>query len=65
MNDRINTLDELLADPMIQMVMARDRVHPEQVRMLLERARRPSANESAVPPAHVVAKNCLRQWLGS
>jgi hypothetical protein len=63
MNDRINTLDELLADPMIQMVMARDRVHPEQVRMLLERVRRPSVDEPVVPPAHVIARTCQKRRL--
>ena len=40
MSDRINTLDELLSDPMVLLVMERDRVRPEQVRLLLERARR-------------------------
>ena len=62
MSDRINTLDELLSDPMVLLVMERDRVRPEQVRLLLERARRSSAD--AVPPAHVVAKSCMQQWLG-
>ena len=60
MSDRINTLDELLNDPMVLLVMERDRVRPEQVRLLLERARRPDA----VPPAHVVAKSCMQHWLG-
>jgi hypothetical protein len=62
MSDRISTLDELLSDPMVLLVMERDRVRPEQVRLLLERARRPVAD--AVPPAHVVAKSCMQQWLG-
>ena len=39
MTDGLNTLDELLSDPMVQMVMARDSVRPEQLRMMLERAR--------------------------
>ncbi|ESX47439.1 hypothetical protein NLY43_02345 [Mesorhizobium sp. C416B] len=64
MSDRISTLDELLSDPMVLLVMERDRVRPEQVRLLLERARRPAADEPSVPPAHVVAKTCLQQWLG-
>ena len=64
MSDRINTLDELLSDPMVLLVMERDRVRPEQVRMLLERVRRPPVDEPAVPPAHVVAKSCLQNWLG-
>ncbi|RUZ51311.1 hypothetical protein EN956_25170, partial [Mesorhizobium sp. M7A.F.Ca.CA.004.05.2.1] len=56
MNDSISTLDELLSDPMVLLVMERDRVRPEQVRMLLERARRPSTDEPEVPPAHVIAR---------
>lgn len=36
MNDSISTLDELLSDPMVLLVMERDRVRPEQVRMLLD-----------------------------
>jgi hypothetical protein len=65
MNDTINTLDELLGDPMIQLVMARDRVRPEEVRMLLERVRRPSADEPRVPPPHVFARTCQKLWLCS
>jgi hypothetical protein len=64
MNDSINTLDELLSDPMVLLVMERDRVKPEQVRILLERAHRPAVYGPLVPPAHVVAKTCLQQWLG-
>ena len=64
MNDSISTLDELLSDPMVLLVMERDRVKPEQVRILLERARRPAVYGPLVPPAHVVAKTCLQQWLG-
>ena len=64
MSDRINTLDELLSDPMVLLVMERDRVKPEQVRILLERARRPVVYGPLVPPAHVIAKTCLQQWLG-
>lgn len=63
MSDRINTLDELLSDPMVLLVMERDRVRPEQVRMLLERVRRTSVDEPMVPPAHMVAKSCFQQWL--
>ena len=40
-------LDELLSDPMIQLVMARDRVRPEDVRMLLERDRKRAAAAGA------------------
>ncbi|TIU49638.1 MAG: hypothetical protein E5W19_12375 [Mesorhizobium sp.] len=63
MNDSISTLDELLSDPMVVLVMERDRVRPEQVRMLLERARRPSLDEPVVPPAHVIARTCQKLWL--
>ncbi|TGS08272.1 hypothetical protein EN852_034975, partial [Mesorhizobium sp. M2E.F.Ca.ET.209.01.1.1] len=54
---------ELLSDPMVLLVMERDRVRPEQVRMLLERARRPSLDEPVVPPAHVIARTCQKLWL--
>ena len=50
-----STLDELLSDPMIQLVMARDRVRPEEVRMLLERDRKRVAERRLVPQAHVIA----------
>ena len=50
-----STLDELLNDPMIQLVMARDRVRPEDVRMLLERDRKRAAERRLVPKAHVIA----------
>ncbi|MDW6020320.1 hypothetical protein SAZ10_00935 [Mesorhizobium sp. BAC0120] len=43
----INTLDELLDDPMIQLVMARDNVRPEEVRQLMERARQ---RQPSLPP---------------
>ncbi|UDL91038.1 hypothetical protein LGH82_07100 [Mesorhizobium sp. PAMC28654] len=65
MNETINTLEELLGDPMIQLVMARDRVRPEEVRMLLERARRPSGGEPHVPPPHMIARTCQKLWLCS
>jgi hypothetical protein len=68
MSESINTLDELLNDPMIQLVMARDRVRPAELRMLLEKARDRTAYESradrpGLPPAHVVARSCIKQWL--
>ena len=63
MSDSINTLDELLNDPMVRLVMERDRVQPAELRTLLERARGRSADQPVVPPAHVVAKSCLQQWL--
>ncbi|TIS57901.1 MAG: hypothetical protein E5W93_12515 [Mesorhizobium sp.] len=68
MSESINTLDELLNDPMIQLVMERDRVRPAEIRMLLEKARHRAGDDSridqvSVPPAHVVARSCLKQWL--
>lgn len=68
MDDRISTLDELLSDPMVQLVMERDRVRPEQLRILLERVRgrvagEPPAAEPLVPPAHMVARTCQKLWL--
>lgn len=68
MSESINTLDELLNDPMIQLVMARDRVRPAELRLLLEKARDKAGDDSgigptSVPPAHVVARSCLKQWL--
>ncbi|MDX8529527.1 hypothetical protein RFM41_18465 [Mesorhizobium sp. VK25A] len=68
MSESINTLDELLNDPMIQLVMARDRVRPAEIRLLLEKARDRASDDSrfdraSVPPAHIVARSCLKQWL--
>ncbi|WFP60728.1 hypothetical protein [Mesorhizobium sp. WSM4904] len=68
MSESINTLDELLNDPMIQLVMERDRVRPAEIRMLLEKARDKTVDDSRIdqpvlPPAHVVARSCLKQWL--
>jgi hypothetical protein len=50
MNEDRTALDELLNDPMVRMVMARDRVRPEELRRLIERG---SALETRLPP-HVV-----------
>jgi len=49
MTDRLVTLDELLNDPLVQLVMKRDNVRPEELRRSLERARR-----SPLPPPHVI-----------
>jgi hypothetical protein len=61
MSNGENKLDELLSDPMIQMVMARDRVRPEELRMLLERAR--GTQEPSLPPAHMIAQECKARWM--
>lgn len=52
---KMTALDELLSDPMVQQVMARDSVRPEELRRLLERDRRRAAEKGLVPPAHVIA----------
>ena len=48
-------LDELLGDPMVQLVMQRDRVRPEELRSMLELDRRRVAEKKMIPPAHVIA----------
>jgi hypothetical protein len=53
MTEGNETLEELLSDPMVQLLMRRDRVRPEEVRLLLKRARARAA-EPSVPPAHVI-----------
>ena len=59
MTDRLDTLDELLNDPLVQMVMKRDNVRPEELRRSLERARR--VRRSPLPPPHVIAEACRRR----
>ncbi|QPC88689.1 hypothetical protein GA830_12615 [Mesorhizobium sp. NBSH29] len=56
MTERIRTLDDLLSDPMVQLVMTRDSVRPEDVRLLFKRARDRSVNFT--PPAHVIDACC-------
>ncbi|OHV88498.1 hypothetical protein [Mesorhizobium sp. ORS 3428] len=70
MSESITTLDELLNDPMIQLVMERDHVRAADLRMLLEKARNRAVDVDSrldqpvvVPPAHIVASSCLKQWL--
>ncbi len=43
MSERSETLDELLGDQIVQLVMERDGWRPEDVRLLFERARQRSA----------------------
>ena len=40
---------------MVQMVMARDSVRPEDLREMLERHRTDAEEKGLVPPAHVIA----------
>lgn len=56
----MTVLDELLDDPMVQMVMARDSVRPEELRQMLERHRSLAGEKQLVPPAHVIASCRLR-----
>jgi hypothetical protein len=56
MSETRDTLDELLSDPLIKLVMERDRVRPDELRMLLERAQRRADRKPFVPPAHVIAQ---------
>ncbi len=51
----MTVLDELLDDPMVQMVMARDSVRPEELRRSLERHRTDAEEKGLMPPAHVIA----------
>ena len=57
MSDEHSKLDELLSDPMIQLVMQRDRVNPKGVRWMLERARARTEDPS-LPPAYMGARDC-------
>lgn len=63
MTDSRQSLDELLGDPMIGLLMTRDRVRPEDIRALFDRAR-DRALQARVPPPHVIAyesrARCLR-----
>lgn len=51
----MTVLDELLDDPMVQMVMARDSVQPDELRRLLERHRTDAIEKGRVLHAHVIA----------
>ncbi len=63
MNEGTQSLDELLGDPMIQMVMARDSVRPEEVRWLLKRVR-DREQDPSLPPAYMVAETCRSRCAG-
>ena len=52
---KTTVLDELLDDPMVQMVMARDSVRPEELRQMLEQHRTDAEEKGLAPPAHVIA----------
>lgn len=63
MNEGTQTLDDLLSDPMIQMVMARDSVRPEEVRWLLKRVR-DREQDPSLPPAYMLAETCRGRCKG-
>jgi len=54
MTEARQTLDELLDDPTIQLVMARDGWQADDVRLLLEQARDRAGERELIPPAHVI-----------
>jgi hypothetical protein len=66
MSETMSQLDELLGDPMVQLVMARDHVEARQLRLMLEHAvhAAPAANaeEPGIPPAHVIAESRCANW---
>lgn len=51
----MTVLDELFEDPMVQMVMERDHVRPDELRRMLERDRVRATEKRLVPPAHVIS----------
>lgn len=51
----MTVLDELLSDPMVQMVMARDSVRPEVLSGMLERHRMDAQRKGLMSTAHVTA----------
>ena len=60
MTEGITKLDELLADPMVQLVMERDNVQPDELRRSLERARRSRERQTVLPPHVIAACRTLR-----
>ncbi|MCG8270078.1 hypothetical protein MIC97_00925 [Aquamicrobium sp. NLF2-7] len=63
MSAKQSRLDELLDDPMVQLVMQRDRVNPKGLRWMLERARA-RIEDPSLPPAYMVARDCCEQNIG-
>ncbi len=58
MNDSISTLDELLSDPMVKLVMASDGVRPQEIRVLFEQARKRSGEPLVL--AHMIRPECAQ-----
>ncbi len=62
MREEKSRLDELLSDPMVQLVMKRDHINPKGVRWMLERAR-DRVEDPSLPPAYMVARECWEHGL--
>lgn len=62
MSERITTLDDLLSDPMVKLVMASDRVHPQEIRILFEQARTRN-HDQALVPLHMIRPECKQGHL--
>lgn len=56
-------LNELLDDPMIQLVMASDGVEADDVRELFDRAAYRMDARSFIPAAHIIDKLCKQRGL--
>jgi hypothetical protein len=54
MADQIRTVDDLVRDPLIQLVMKSYGVREGDVRSLFDAARTRVTERAAVPPAHVI-----------
>jgi hypothetical protein len=61
MEKHATTLDDLLSDPMVKLVMASDGVRPQEIRVLFEQARKRSG-EPLVPP-HMIRPDCAQGYL--
>jgi hypothetical protein len=57
------TLNELLDDPIIQLVMASDHVEAEEVRELFDRARYRMDGRAFIPAAHVIDRICKNRGI--
>jgi len=57
------TLDELLDDPIIQLVMASDHVEAGEVRELFDRARYRMDSRAFIPAAHVIDRICKNRGI--
>lgn len=57
------TLNELLDDPIIQLVMASDNVEADEVRELFDRARYRMDARTFIPAAHMIDRICKNRGL--